>query len=434
MKKKLIKRELFSKLINWLDQKEIFIILGPRQSGKTTLLQMIADYLKEKQKVARDRIFYFSFEDPQLRLEFSQNPKEFIETKIDQKEPSFFFFDEYHWIEEGGQKLKLLYDSYPLIKFFVTGSSSLELTFKTGKYLVGRAFYFHLYPLSFLEFVRFKESQVFSAYYKRHQNLEEFLREGKDFKIEASIYEKRLSKLFEEYALFGGYPEVVKKETTDLKLEVLKNIVSTYLERDIRSLLLIADLDSYQTLLKILAAQTGQILNYQQLSASAGLYFKLLKKYLKILEETFVLKPIKPFHHNLSTELKKNPKIYFLDSGLRNFLISNFASLLKRPDKGFLVESVVFANLNLALESMDRLNFWRTKGGAEIDFILNRRERIVPLEVKFVPLVKPRLSPGFYRFLEAYKPKKGLVLTNGGGQQELKVGKSKIIFLPVWYL
>ncbi|MBM4402070.1 MAG: ATP-binding protein [Candidatus Cloacimonetes bacterium] len=435
MEKNLIKRELTAKIVNWLEQKEIFVILGPRQSGKTTLLRIIENYLKTEQGIPEKQFFYFSFEDPQVRAEFSKNPKEFVETKIKigSQDRFFFFLDEYHWIDEGGQKLKMLYDLFPNVKFFITGSSSLELTFKTGKYLVGRAFYFYLFPLSFLEFLRFKNEEVYTAFQKRHDGLWQFLIKGEEIILEPSIYEERLFKFFEEYCLWGGYPEVIKKETIDLKSEVLKNIVSTYLEREIRSLLLIADLEAYQTLLKLLAAQTGQLINYQQLSTDAGLYFKLIKNYLKILEETFVLKSIKPFYRNLTTELKRNPKIYFYDSGLRNFLVSNFAALSTRPDKGQLVEEEVFANLNTKLEPPAKIDFWRTRGRAEVDFVLRVGDKMVPVEVKFSPFAKPKLSAGFRSFVDSYKPARGVVLT-GGGSYKIKVNQSEIIFCPVWYL
>jgi len=429
--KKLIERDLFSKLTSWINQKEIFIIIGPRQAGKTTLFLMLKDFLIKKKKVNPASVFYFSFEDPEVRFQFNQNPKEFIESKIKNlKGKIWMFLDEYHWIEEGGQKLKFIYDFYPQIKLFVTSSSSLELTFKTAQYLVGRCFYFHLYPLSFSEFLRYKNKEIFNSYQERQENLWKFIQgKKKTIDLTPSIYENNLSKMFEEYVVFGGYPEVVKKREKELKKITLGAIIATYLEREIRSLLLIEDLASYRKFLQILSTQIGQIINYQQLSSDSGLYFKLLKKYLNILEETFVIKSIQPFFKNLSSELRKNPKIYFVDSGLRNSLINEFGSLSFRVDKGALVENFVFSEL---LKKGEKINFWRTKAKAEVDFIL-KKEPPFPLEVKFQKMKKFNLSRSFLSFLEIYRPKRALVLTNQSWGK-VKYRQTLILFVPVWYI
>lgn len=429
---KLIKRDLFEKITSWINQKEIFIIVGPRQAGKTTLFMMLRKFLIKKKKVNPKSVFYFSFEDPEIRLQFNQNPREFIDSRIkDIKGKVWIFFDEYHWIKEGGQKLKFLYDFYPRIKFFVTGSSSLELTFQTAKFLVGRCFYFHLFPLNFGEFLRFKDNAVFNSYKERNQMLQKLLLgKGKKIKIPPSIYEKKLAKFFEEYVIFGGYPEVVKKKDKELKRAVLKSIIATYLERDIRSLLLIEDLESYRRFLQILASQIGQIVNFNQLSSDSSLYFKLLKKYLNILEETFVIKQVNPFFKNLRSELRKNPKIYFIDSGLRNALIEDFTPLELRPDRGQLAENFVFSQL---FYQDQKLNFWRTKSKAEVDFILRKGIRLLPVEVKFQKFTKPLASKSLLSFIESYRPKNVLVFTKGGVESS-KINKTSAIFLPVWYL
>jgi len=335
---------LFQKIISWLKEKEIFIILGPRQSGKTTLFSMIQEYLLQKKKVKSNSIFSFSFEDLETRRQFNQNPKEFVESRIkDKKGRLWWFLDEYHWIKQGGQKLKFLYDFYPQIKFFITGSSSLEITFKTGKYLVGRSLYFHLFPLSFSEFLKFKDPIIFNSYNKSRNFLWNFILGKKKIPLlENSIYEENFYKFFEEYLTFGDYPEIIKKKNKELKKAVLNSIINTYLEREIRELLLIEDLDSYRKLLQLFSSQVGQITNYNQLSSDSSLYFKLVKKHLNILEETFVIKRVYLFFKNFSSEIRKNPKIYFYDTGIRNSLIENFGNLFLRTDKGGLVENFIF--------------------------------------------------------------------------------------------
>jgi len=430
---KLIERDLFKKIISWINEREIFIIIGPRQSGKTTLFSMIQDFLIKKKKIKPGSIFYFSFENPELRSQFNQNPKEFIDSRIQKiKGKSWWLFDEFHWIKEGGQKLKFIYDFYPQLKIFVTGSSSLELTFKTGKYLVGRGLYFYLYPLNFSEFLKFKDPINFNSYNERHSLLKDLiLGKRKKILIEPSIYEENFYKFFEENLLFGGYPAVVKKRDRELKKMTLKSIVNTYLEREIRDLLLIENLDSYRKLLQLLSSQIGQITNYNQLSSDTLLYFKLVKKYLNILEETFVIKKISPFFKNLSSEIRKNPKIYFYDSGLRNSLIESFESLELRPDKGALVENFVFQEIQKS--DIGKINFWRTKGRAEVDFILKTAKEIIPIEIKFQKFKKLTFSKSFLSFLTHYSPEKGLILTNKFFSKT-KFKKTQILFLPIWYI
>jgi len=420
-------RNLTSSLIKNLDSRQIFAIVGPRQSGKTTLFKILKKHLLEKKHVLKEKIFYFNFEDFEIRNQFNKNPKEFVKRRIeDLKGRSFFFFDEYHWAKNGGQKLKLLFDLFaPKVKFFITGSSSLELTFKTGKFLVGRLFYFYLYPFSFEELLTTGEKPVFSAY-KEMKNLSE------KFKIPAkqTIFEDKIKAYFQKFVIFGGYPEVIKTKGREKKKLILKSIVNTYLEKEIRSLLLIEDLEGYRKFLQILASQVGELLSYDQVANDSGLNFKLLKKYFSILEETYVLKRIRPFYKNLTSELRKSPKLYFVDLGLRNFLVDSFVSLEKQSVKGEMVENFVFSQF---LKKGILPNFWRTKGKAEVDFVLKREGGLLPVEVKYRNLKKPAISRSFASFISCYQPERAMVLTNGFWGKR-RVGKTEVLFMPVWYV
>jgi len=213
----------------------------------------------------------------------------------------------------------------------------------------------------------------------------------------------------------------------------LESIVSTYLQREIRTLLLIEDLDGYQSLLKILAAQSGELLNLNQLGNDTGLNFPLLKKYLKILEETFVIKQVAPFHRNVSSELRKMPKVYFLDNGLRNLLLNNFSSLTGRPDKGEIGETFVFQEMFKRLKPNEKINFWRTRGGAEVDFVFTRGQAEIPLEVKTQNLEKPKITRSLNSFLSSYGSPRAVVF-NRNLWQVIKRDKIEILFSPLWYV
>lgn len=432
MKDTLIKRRLFQEMRSFLGRKEVFILVGPRQAGKTTFLQMTMEHLRAEKKISSQRVFYFSFEDPLIQEEFETNPQEFIQTRL-KKEKTYFFLDEFHYVKEGGRKLKLVYDFFPQAKLFVSGSSSLELTFNTARHLVGRAFYFRLFPLDFGEFLEYRAPDLLVSFSQRQKWQTGFLGGQKRSLPAASPFEKRIERLWEEFVNFGGYPEVVKSKDKETKVKILENIVSTYLQREIRTLLLIEDLNGYQVLLKILASQSGELLNLHQISNDTGLNFLLLKKYLKILEETFIIKRIAPFRRNLSSELRKTPKNYFLDYGLRNLLLNNFSSVWQRPDKGKIGETFIFQELFKKLKPNEKLNFWRTRGGAEVDFIFSRGAKEIPLEVKTQIFKKPKISRSLNSFFKTYQPERAVIFNRHLWQKTQK-NKTEILFSPLWYI
>ncbi|MFQ6066744.1 MAG: ATP-binding protein [bacterium] len=426
-------RHLLTNLKKWIDRREIYAIKGPRQSGKTTLLKMLQDHLIQEKRVNPENIVFLTLEDREILDKFSRSPKEFVRTLIMHKKNERFYFliDEFQYLVEGGQKLKLLYDLFENIKFIITGSSSLELAGKTGKFLVGRMFSFYLYQLSFEEFISLKSKQIKNVYQQRAKLVRDFIMKGKDFQIEEDIFGDDFKKYFEEYALFGGYPEVVKTEDIETKRIILKNIYDTYITRDIIELLKITDITKFRTILGLLANQVGSLINYNSLTTDSQTYFKQIKHYLSILEETFIISLLRPFFTNKATELKKNPKIYFIDSGFRNYILNNFNELSLRPDGGEIIENAVFTQLKIS--QPDNLRYWRTLAKAEVDFIVEIGSEKIPIEVKYSYLRVPKVSRGFRNFLLQYHPKRALVLTKGFWG-ELKIESSPVKFIPVWYL
>ena len=426
-------RYLLADLKKWIDRREICAIKGPRQSGKTTLLKILQDYLIQGKKVNPENIIFLTLEDREILDKFSRSPKEFIRTLIMNKQNERFYFliDEFQYLVEGGQKLKLLYDLFENIKFIITGSSSLELAGKTGKFLVGRMFSFYLYQLSFEEFIGLKSKQLDNVYQERAKLVRDFITAGKDFRVEEDIFGDDFKKYFEEYALFGGYPEVAKTEDIETKRIILKNLYNTYITRDIIELLKITDITKFRTILGLLANQTGSLISYNSLTADSQTYFKQIKHYLSILEETFIISLLRPFFTNKTTELKKNPKIYFIDTGFRNHILNNFNELSLRPDGGGIIENAVFTQLKIS--QPDNLKYWRTLAKAEVDFIVEIGNEIIPIEVKYSYLKVAKVSRGFRNFLLQYRPKRALVLTKGFWG-ELKIESSLLKFIPVWYL
>ncbi|MEO0205341.1 MAG: DUF4143 domain-containing protein, partial [candidate division WOR-3 bacterium] len=182
-----------------------------------------------------------------------------------------------------------------------------------------------------------------------------------------------------------------------------------------------------------LATQIGNILVYQNLSQTTGLDYRNLKRHLNILKETFVCQETKPFFRNRQKELTKNPKIYFIDMGFRNSLVENFNGLDKRNDAGVMIENTIFIRLNEIFQGIEKINFWRTKVGAEVDFVVHRQGSILPIEVKYSNFETEKVSRGLISFINSFKPETAVVLTkNFWGQK--KVNKTVIYFVPIYYL
>lgn len=433
--KTLLDRAVLEKLKKWMDRKEIFAILGPRQSGKTTLLQILMQWLHNEKKVNPDNIIFITFEDREALEKFSIDPKGYVRSFIAQRtnERFYFFIDEFQYLADGGKTLKLLYDIFENIKLIVTGSSSLELMGKTAKFLVGRVFYFHLWQFSFSEFVKSRSPQLFHAYQEKNTLVKNFVEQEKNFSLPRSeIFQEDFRKLFEEYSLWGGYPEVIKARDSETKTIILKNIYDTYVTRDVIELLKITDYSVLKKLVTLLASQIGSLVNYQSLARDTQSYFHEIKKHLSILEQTYIVSFISPYSTNRATEIKKNPKIYFIDIGLRNYTLNSFQDLSARPDSGSIVENIIFSQLKFNQKEEYDIKYWRTIVKAEMDFILPKKESVLPIEVKYSIFDFPKISRGFRSFVSEYKPRQAIILTKGFWG-ELRVESTLVKFIPVWY-
>ncbi len=429
--KQYIERELLENLKKWSDRPEIYAIKGPRQSGKTTLLRIFEDWLVSEKHIPPERVVFLNIEDKEVLEKFTKHPKEYIRSYLTSEKRHYFLFDEYHYVEEGGRKLKLLYDTFENVKFIITGSSSLELATKTSKFLVGRLFSFYLYPLSFHEFLGAKNRRFARIYKEKSMIVNGFIHEGKAIKEEEDLFGDDFQRLFEEFVTYGGYPEVVKTDDVETKRVIIKNIYDTYIESEIIDLLQIHDIFKFRTLVSVLSSQLGGMTNYNELASSCQSYYKKIMEYIETLEETFVIRTIRPYHRNVKTELRKNPKVYFIDLGLRNYAIDNFNGLEKRTDKGRIVENFVLNQL--LRKEWNNLNYWRTLGKAEVDFVLTLKGETIPIEVKYSEFKKPRISRGFRSFISAYSPPRAIILTkNFFGHTQ--IGSTKVAFVPVYYI
>lgn len=426
-------------ILNWIDEPEIIVIKGARQVGKTTLIQQIIYDLIHKAKVHPENIFYFSFDDRDLRNLVLKNPKSvfnFIQQQRTgvKKDRLFIFFDEIQKAPLMLEILKMYYDANKDYKFIITGSSSLELSKGVSESLLGRVVNFHLHSLTFQEILTLKGSETLAKFLpKAGSEVEDFLRKFAGFKdnkqnidydyerlkkiySELDFYKNDMMIQFNEYLLTGGYPGIVKKEKLKAEM-ILRDIKQVYIEKDIIATLKIGKHLAFSGLLELLAYQIGSLVNLEELCRNLKVSFPTLKNFLNILEKTYIIELLQPYFENQRKAVRKNRKIYFLDTGFRNACIG-LINLPGNPNEiGHLVENMTFnilkkANSYLFGESM-RFFFYRTYDGAEIDFVLKRGNEIFPIEVKYQNFVKEKVPTVMKNFMKGKgkRCQKGLVVT-----------------------
>lgn len=430
-------RDLLNKIEPFLLRKEFISIVGPRQSGKTTLLEILKKYLLEKFRVKKELISSLTFEDRRLLAQFEADPVSFINSyRLGENGGKFFLMiDEFQYAREGGQKLKFIYDTVKNIKIIVTGSSSLEIKARVAKFMVGRILSFYLYPFNFGEYLQTSDGRLQKLYKHNSEKIACWLFQGKAFQVKSGedIFSEEMRQHYEDFCIWGGYPEVTLSRNHLKRVKILGDIYNNYILKDIKALLELATENNLYLLSQVLATQVGNIINYQNLGQASHLNYRQLKKHLHILKETFICQEIKPFFKNRRKELSKNPKIYFYDLGFRNNLLENMNRLRTRPDAGAIIENSVYIRLNELCGGQQKLNFWRTKTGAEVDFVLQIKGQPVPLEVKYSTFSKEQLSRSLASFIESFKPESAVVLTrNFWGS--MKKNNTHILFIPVYYI
>jgi len=392
-------------------------------------LKMLKDFLINEKNIDEDHIIYLTFEDNEILYKFSENPKDFIRKYITDSKRYYFLIDEAQYCKDLGKKLKLIYDLFENIKIIITGSSSLELKNETARHLVGRLLEFELYPLNFYEFLLYNDQKIARIYKEWNEKVINLLMNSSDFEIkkDVDIYINDLLKYLNEYIKFGGYPAIVTAESEKEKIFLLKNLVNTYLDKDVVSFLNIRDTIKFRRLITALASLNGSLINITQLANEINSYFKEIIDLLDILEQTYIIRRIRPFHKNLVTELKKENKIYFIDTGLRNYLINNFNDIEIRNDSGTLIENFILNELY----RYGKINFWRTKNKAEVDFIFEGKE-IIPTEVKFSNIKRDILTRSLYYFIRNYNSRFSIVVTKNYWGERI-INNSKIKYIPLVY-
>lgn len=410
-----IQREIFGQLAAHLEKPEITLLTGSRQVGKTVLLEQLKDYLLHQKSILNDAVLSYNLDLIQ-DWEIFQNQRDFIEflRGRSKNKKLYVFIDEAQKVPEAATFFKGVYDSKLNVKLILTGSSSLEIKAKLKETLAGRKRVFHIPSFTFYEFLLVQD-KVLSEILKSKQPI-------------GVIDRKKINERYEEYLVFGGYPRVVLSDSNEEKIAILREIYSSYVEKDAIGFMDVKNKTAFNRLVKLLAAQTGQLVNITELALHLNIDRQTVERYILALEETFIIKKVRPYFRNSRQTIIKAQKIYFLDSGIRNLAVENFQSFRERIDKGSVLENAVFADLLFITEkTLTGLYFWRTKQKVEVDFVLEKGLQLLPIEVK-TSLAKMEAPQALLSFLEKFVSKQAVVANLSFGGSEIKVVDTQVLF------
>ena len=366
MNKKVLKRDINDEINKYIGTDNIIVLHGARQVGKSHILF----YLEEQLKNAGKQTYFFDLEDSRFQeilnvgaesmLNFLKGEGINLEIIKSGVEKLYVFIDEVQYLINPSPLLKLIADHHKYIQLIVSGSSSFNIKSKFSDSLVGRTVDFEIFNLSFSEFLRFKDMPANNS-----KSLDKF-------------HLEKMVALYEEYGTFGGYPKIVIEDSIEKKEKYLQQIIDTYIKKDIRDLANIKSIDKFNNMLKVLATQSGNLLNVAELARTCQLSQSTVESYLFILENTYIIKILRPYSTSAKIEVIKTPKIFFYDTGILQML---WLKNLQKTFLGNVFETSIFSELTKKYGTQD-LNYWRNKNQNEIDFILTKKGKLLPIEVK----------------------------------------------------
>ena len=407
----MIKRKLFTELIDHLTQKEMSLIIGPRQAGKTTLMEMLKKHLDQ----SGERTLFLNLDIEWDRPHFDSQAALLrkIELELGQR-LGYVFIDEIQRKDDACLFLKGIFDLKLPYKFIISGSGSMELKQKIHESLVGRKRLFELFTVTFEEFVNHRTN------YRYEENIADFL----------AIETDRAQQLLAEYMQFGGYPRIVMETEQREKLRLIDEIYRSIMEKDIAYLLRLDKPDVFRALIKILGGQIGQLMNYSELASTLNVSFATVKNYLWYAQKIFLVELIVPYARNIRKEISKSPMPYFWDLGFRNYCLGLFGHLESPLEKGFVFENLVFLVLRQKLRfKAAELKYWRTKDKAEVDFVIEAGQSLTPVEVKYKHLKHEKVPRSLRSFIDNYNPEHAFII-NLDLNKTLKINKTTLFFLP----
>jgi len=342
-----LKREILEKLEQRISPNKVIVIVGARRVGKTHLLNQLI-------KMFVEPYLFFNGEDFETHRLFEPQTAEYYRQFFGNHK--LIIIDEAQKVPQIGSKLKLIVDSISDIKIIVTGSSAFDLNNTTGEPLTGRKITYTLFPFSEKEF-----SQIDESITSRRDRLKHRL-------------------------VFGNYPELIHLKDISQKQDYLKEIINSYLLKDILAFENIKNASKIINLLRLIAFQVGSQVSLQELGRQLSMSKNTVERYLDLLSKVFIIYKMEGFSRNLRKEITKSAKWYFWDNGIRNTIIANLNPLNLRNDSGMLWENYMISE-RLKYQSQQSMlvnnYFWRTYDQQEIDLIEEREGKLFAYEFKW---------------------------------------------------
>ena len=362
------KRKLFDDLVSFLPKKEMAIVTGARQTGKSTLLRQLENYCTQHGYPT----LFLNLENKAILTELDKSPLSVLSYLPDTTERVVVFIDEVQYLDDPSNFLKLIYDEYGYrLKLIASGSSAFYLDEKFRDSMAGRKRIFILLTCSFEEYLEISEKSVL---------IEEVKRLVRDPHTR-TIHLDKLRIEWEQYITFGGYPAVITESSTDEKILRLREIRDSFVKRDLLESG-VSNENAFYHLFRIMAGQSGSLVNINELSVILRVKNETVKNYLHVLQKCFHITLIRPFYSNLRKELVKMPKVFLMDVGMRNCLLEDYKPPRERSDMGSLWENAFFRILVERFD-LDSVRFWRTAGGNEVDFVVSTASGKHAFEVKY---------------------------------------------------
>ncbi len=350
-------RKLQQVIEKWLTKKKVLVVIGPRQVGKTTLMEKIISEFA-------DECEYLNCEIPAIKQQFQDISIENFKRIIGNNK--LLILDEVQQIENIGLCLKIMHDNFKdQVKIIATGSSALDISDKIFEPLTGRHLLFNMYPLA----------------------LSEIYTKSKILQIEQNL---------SWHLVYGMYPDVLNDKANAEKYIV--SLCGSYLYKDVLAWKDIRKPEMLNKILQLLAYQICNEVNMHELSQQLGINVETLESYISLLEKSFVVFRLSSFSNNPRKEIAKMKKIYFYDNGIRNAIIGNFNPLIARNDSGVLWENFIINERmkhNSYNEKNIRTYFWRTYNQQEIDYIEKENEMISAYEMKWSESKKNKITKAF---------------------------------------
>ena len=376
------------------------LVVGPRQAGKST-------WIRASLSTLDDPLLILHAEEPRIR-ELGESPALTLDALTEVLGPrTVLLLEEVQHLPNAPLLLKGLVDLAPERRIVATGSSSLQLRARTRESLAGRARRTLLLPFSLAEVAASLPSGLAPA-----------------------IHDARLTELWARLVVGGGYPGPWFDPDPEL---ALRRLVEAFVLRDATDLHTIDRPAAFRRLVELAASDIGNLVNLSKWAEVAQVSRGTAERYLGIAEDAQVLRLVHPFVGGRRAEVTGTPKVYLLDNGLRNALVGGFLPEDRRTDRGPLWENGVFTELLKSLDLLDEVRYWRSKNGAEVDFVVRRGERLVAVEVKAGSMSRPRLSRAARSFVEAYQPEL-LAVVNGSLRLDTEVDGVPVAYVRPWEL